>query len=229
MWTRVMAKFPPGYRLIAFDTPGFGSSDPLPQSPLIKDYAIRLLEALAELGISRANVVGHHTGAVIAAELAVLAPDLVVRLILMGPVVVRDDQEAQPWLDHINRWQLDARGDFVVEHLIPRLKLSVTTDDPGHMTAELVAYLQAGPDYTRAYEAVWRYRAAGRLPLILAPTLCVVGSAEMAALHEWTVAASGLVPHAQLLTVADATSEMAFEQPAEVASMIARFIGSAAE
>jgi pimeloyl-ACP methyl ester carboxylesterase len=60
-----------GYRAIAMDTPGFGDSPGL-------DYSDDSIEAWAEVAVGladaleldRAAIVGHHTGAVIALEIA---------------------------------------------------------------------------------------------------------------------------------------------------------------
>ena len=224
MWERVMTNFPDGRRLIALDTPGFGASDPMPGQPTVADYARRLLDAVIDLGVTRASIVGHHTGAVLAGELAVIAPDLVDRLVLVGPVVIADDDEERQWMAFNQRWQIDARGDYVIDKVVPRLRLSVTRDDPDHMASELVAYLQASDRFTIAYDAIWRYRAADRLPLITAPTMCVAGTAEMAALQDWTAAAHRLIPHSRLELMGGATSEMAFEEPAAVGALIRDFL-----
>src|ERR1700691_5936304 len=54
------------YRAIAVDTPGFGDSDPLAEGKAsIESWAQAAHEVLAVLGIGRAALVGHHTGAAI--------------------------------------------------------------------------------------------------------------------------------------------------------------------
>ena len=56
-------------RAIAMDTAGFGESDPVPM-PSIEAWADAAAQLLAVLHIERCHVVGHHTGGVIAVELA---------------------------------------------------------------------------------------------------------------------------------------------------------------
>ena len=59
------------FTAIAFDTPGFGLSDPLSlDQPEIADFADALAEALDALGVARTAVFGRHTGASIAVEFA---------------------------------------------------------------------------------------------------------------------------------------------------------------
>ena len=58
------------YRCIAMDTVGFGESDALPGAPSIESWATAATQLLDALGVARCHVVGHHTGGVIAVELA---------------------------------------------------------------------------------------------------------------------------------------------------------------
>ena len=226
MWERVMRTFPGGHRLIAMDTPGFGISDPPPSRPAdgLAYYARRVLEVLDVLGIDRASIAGHHTGAMIAAEIAATNPERVESLVLLGAVVIGSDEERDRRLQSIDRWNLDAHGDFVVDTLLPRLRLSVTTDDPEHMRAELAAYLQAGPAYWWAYDAVFRYDAVDRLPLIAAPTLCAVGDREPDDLITWTRQAADLIPGASFVEVPEATAEMVLQNPQLVTDLICGFL-----
>lgn len=226
MWERAMRCLPDGLRLIAMDTPGFGASDPPDGLPLdgLGYYAGRVAGFLDVLGVERVAVVGHHTGAMIAAELAAAQPRRVSRLVLIGAVVLRSAEQRREWLERIDRWHPDARGDFVVNTLIPRMHLSVTTDDPDHFATELTCYLQAGPEYWWAYHAVFSYDAPARLPLISVPALCVCGTDEPKALIEWTRDAAELIPQGEYLEIADATAEMVMQAPATVAAFIGRYL-----
>src|SRR5947209_19051942 len=71
-----------GYRAIAFDTPGFGESAPVEGEPSIENWAAALSEAIAGLGIEQFALVGHHTGGVIAVELATREPERILALVL---------------------------------------------------------------------------------------------------------------------------------------------------
>jgi len=223
-WERTMRLLPPGRRYVAIDTPGFGGSDaPGPEHPDLAWYADRIGEAIDGLGLSSVALVGHHTGAMIAAELAVRRPELIERLALIGCVVIEDPAEQELAVAHVNRWELDARGDFVADTLIPRLAVSVTTDDPEQMQQELAAYIQAGPDYAKAYDAVWRYDAHLRLPRITAPTLVLEPVEEPDDLRGWTVRAAELIPGAELRSV-DGGTEIAFQRPGTLAAGLTDFL-----
>ena len=58
------------FRAVAMDTAGFGDSEDGGVPASIEQWARVAIELLDALGIARAHVVGHHTGGVIAIELA---------------------------------------------------------------------------------------------------------------------------------------------------------------
>ena len=60
-------------RAIAMDTAGFGDSEDGGVPASIEHWAAVALELLDALGIAQVDVVGHHTGGVVAVELAALA------------------------------------------------------------------------------------------------------------------------------------------------------------
>ncbi|MBC7270380.1 MAG: alpha/beta fold hydrolase, partial [Streptomyces sp.] len=77
------------YRTIAMDMPGFGSSAPLAGPVTIEALAEGGWALLDALGVERAVLLGHHTGAAVAQEMAVQAPQRTVALVL----------SAMPWVD----------------------------------------------------------------------------------------------------------------------------------
>jgi pimeloyl-ACP methyl ester carboxylesterase len=69
---------------IAFDLPGFGSSD-APARGSIAGYARDVAEGLTALGIERYTLVGHSLGGAVATALAELEPASVAALVLLAP------------------------------------------------------------------------------------------------------------------------------------------------
>ena len=81
-------------RVIAMDTIGYGESYKPPGRSDIEDYARGAAALLDGLGVASTAVVGHHTGAVIAMELAASLPDRVERLVLSScPFVDSADRD----------------------------------------------------------------------------------------------------------------------------------------
>nr|WP_047170023.1 alpha/beta hydrolase [Sphingomonas sp. Y57] len=81
----------------AFDTPGFGGSfdPPVDSKPPMSQYVDWLFQALQAAGIQRAHLVGHHTGACIAAEMAARYPALAKSVTLVGPVPLTPDERVE--------------------------------------------------------------------------------------------------------------------------------------
>lgn len=74
-------------RLINYHRIGFAGSSRATAPLSIADQARQARELLAELGVARAHVVGHSSGACIAMQMALDAPDVVHSLALLEPVV----------------------------------------------------------------------------------------------------------------------------------------------
>lgn len=83
------------------DTPGFGESDPPNEMPEIADYAAAMGDLLDQLGHVPVDLLGYHTGALTATELALTRPHQIRRIVMIGvPLVDQafiDAFNKQPW------------------------------------------------------------------------------------------------------------------------------------
>ena len=73
-----------GFDALALDMPGFGMSDAGPAAATLADFADIIPAALAFAGWTQAAIVGHHTGAALAAVFAATQPQSVRKLVLNG-------------------------------------------------------------------------------------------------------------------------------------------------
>jgi pimeloyl-ACP methyl ester carboxylesterase len=101
VFTEVLKDLGKDRAVFAPDTPGFGESDPPTEPPSIEDFA-DAMEALIEAeDIQSFDVLGYHTGVLIATELTLRHPGMVRRLVLIGlPVLEQAEIDAffeQPW------------------------------------------------------------------------------------------------------------------------------------
>jgi len=80
---------------IAIDYPGYGESDPYPSDmkPAIPDYAASVHQAISELGLMSVNLVGYHTGSMIAVELANQFPDLVNNIVNISAPIFSEKEK----------------------------------------------------------------------------------------------------------------------------------------
>jgi len=81
-------------RVYALDLPGFGMSDPSPDPQSIDDYALAIADAIVALGHARTDVdlLGYHTGAAVASQLA-LDQRLMIRRIVLAAIPVLTESE----------------------------------------------------------------------------------------------------------------------------------------
>ena len=71
-------------QVICPDYPGYGGSDTLPCTPTIPIYATAMLDMIAALELpGPVNVLGFHTGCLVAAEMALQSPMMIGRLVLI--------------------------------------------------------------------------------------------------------------------------------------------------
>lgn len=182
----LLTSMAPLARVIAPDTAGFGDSAPLPETaPEILDYARILPDFLDQLGLDQVDVYGSHTGACIAAELAILAPTRVRRVILDGVGVFTPEQRddllahyAHPFTpDHDGAYLLRAfmflRDAYLFFPWYARSRAARRDAGlrPAHDLHEwLVEVLKAPETYHLGYRAAFRWDVA-RMALITQPVL----------------------------------------------------------
>jgi pimeloyl-ACP methyl ester carboxylesterase len=178
MFTELMPYLANDYRVIAMDTLGFGDSDQPDEPPGVEGYARNIAQFLDALGIEKAYVIGHHTGAAFASEFASTYPDRVIKLVLSGqpdydpevrPQKIAGIQPADVQADgsHLEKaWQRSAPG----------MKRWAT---PEQIHRAVVDNLKAGPKYYFAYLAVFNQDVRTRIPKIAAPTLLVSGENDV--------------------------------------------------
>lgn len=84
----LMAELPADWRILAWNAPGYGRSEPLAGDwPLARDYAEALAAMLDELGIRRVTLLGHSLGALMATAFTAARRDRVDHLVLASPAL----------------------------------------------------------------------------------------------------------------------------------------------
>ena len=91
VWEPLMAEMGRDRLVIAPDLPGHGMSDVPPDAPTIAEYAATLLALEAMLGLGLFDIMGYHTGGLIAAEMA--RQQAAVRKVVMVSALIFTDEE----------------------------------------------------------------------------------------------------------------------------------------
>jgi pimeloyl-ACP methyl ester carboxylesterase len=167
------------FQAIAMDTIGFGdSSRPPLASDSIERWAEVALSLADALGIGAFSVVGHHTGAVIAIEMAAAAPGRIEAAVLSAPPLVdaafRASHAKPSPIDNVTR-----RPDG--SHLGDLWRIRqpwYPAGDIDLLERFVVDAVKAGPRAAAGHAVVARYVMETRLPLIRCPVLVIAPTAD---------------------------------------------------
>lgn len=213
-----------GYRALALDTPGFGASDPPPAPAAIAEHADALAGVLDALGLPRAHVLGHHTGASIAAAFAARHPERVDRLILNGVALLSAEERAFFATFRFAPVVPRADGGHLVDAWNQRLQATPGWTDIAAMHRH-VATMLANPDrYFWAFEAVFAHDLASDLEHIKSPTLVLTNSGED--LYAASGRAAARRPDWRFVALKGGTHDIVDEQPQAWAAAVIDFLAA---
>lgn len=205
------------FRAIAVDQLGFGRSDDPPWEPSIERYADVVAAVLDAGGIAHASVVGHHTGAVVALELAASRPECVGRLVL----------SSCPLADAAFR-RLRADGspvdnDPTAEGLRAGRAAFYPPNRPDLLDRFVEDALRAGPSTLGGHRAVARYEMERRVGLVRAPTLLIGAPGDPFA-HPQLARMAAALPHARVREIEGGMVPLPDQLPREFAAEVSTFL-----
>jgi pimeloyl-ACP methyl ester carboxylesterase len=82
------------HRVVILDPPGCGASDPLPSPIELGDLTRATLTLMDGLGIDRAHISGHHTGATVAVDIAAYHPERALSIAPSGLLLLTAEEKA---------------------------------------------------------------------------------------------------------------------------------------
>jgi len=164
------------YRAIAMDTVGFGESYRLKGDASIEVFARGVFQLMDALFIRRASIVGHHTGGVVAVEVAASYPDRVEKLILSStPYVDAEDRERRKIRPPIDEVKEKPDGAHLTE-LWQRRMPFYPKSKPDLLRRFVLDALKVWNEVEAGHRAVNAYHMEERVRLIKAPTLVLAGT-----------------------------------------------------
>jgi pimeloyl-ACP methyl ester carboxylesterase len=209
--------FAPHRPVYALDTIANGESDkpdltvhPQFEQPSLADFAPWLIAVFDALGFDEVDVYGSHTGAMIALEAAIQAPERFANLVLDG-VTMHDEQESE---EIFSGYFADIRPKFQGAHLLTAWTAmqDVTlwhpwfVRDSDHISdfpvisarqvhEHAVEMLKRREWHERCYRPVYEYPTAERLPMLTPRTLIATPPDDY--LERFSAEGASLAPNAR--------------------------------
>nr|WP_087573433.1 MULTISPECIES: alpha/beta hydrolase [unclassified Sphingomonas]AJW29441.1 alpha/beta hydrolase fold [Sphingomonas sp. JE1] len=183
-----------GARVIAPDTAGNGDSEALfNREPVIPELAEAVLRFLDVMKLEKVRLYGSHTGAAIAAELAILAPDRISRVVLDGVSWLTPEELDDILANYAFPFEPDQQGAYLTrlfqfcrdQYLFYpwyRRTRSARRDGGMGSAADLHAWalevMKANETYHLNYRAAFKWDGRDRLPLLSVPALLMAAETD---------------------------------------------------
>ena len=174
VWTLQLEHFGRSRRAIAFDYPGYGESDLLPDATR-DDFAAAILAGLDALGVERAHICGLSLGGVIAIAMHSAAPERCATLILADTFAVHPDGQAIH--DRSVNASRNAGMRAIAEQRVGALLAPATSEAIRKEVIETMAGIDPQA-YRLGARAVWLADQRERVAAIDVPTLVIVGTLD---------------------------------------------------
>jgi pimeloyl-ACP methyl ester carboxylesterase len=226
MWDPQFGEFARDYRVVRYDLRGFGLTR-AEREPF--SHVDDLIGLLRHLGIARAHLVGLSKGGSVALDVAISAPEVVASLVLAATApsgYQRFDLVRQGWIEGDAAME---RGD--VERAI-EIDLEMWVDGPTRgpdaipaatraWLRELVAGTYAVPEV--GPEIRLEPPAINRLGEVRAPTLVLVGDADMPDMLPAAELLTQEIPSSRRVVLANVAHVLNVERPAEFNAAVREF------
>ena len=214
-----------GVRAIGLDMPGYGESDPTGFVPTVEDWA-EAVPALADaLELATFNLLGHHTGGLVATEAALRLADRVERLIINGPIPMPESarREALEW---VREQEIEAPADRQAQHLLAafRVRQEFYPDgDPALITRYTVERFQGYAPYWIGHHAAFLYDHESALRRLSVPTLILTNTGDQ--VYAEAQAAARLRPDFEFVELEGGGIDIVDQQPEAWADAVATYLG----
>jgi len=217
-----------GIRAIGVDTPGFGMSDTTSFVPKVEDWARILQPLLDALGIRQADVLGHHTGALLATEVALQFPERVRNVIVNGPFPITAE-ERQLRLEGLQKSEIDfeykADGSHLAESFLRRYTMYGPGADPKITTRVIVEKFQGFGPFWYGHNAAYRYDHGAAMQRLKQRTLILTNTGDM--IYEMAQRTRKLRPDFEYAELQGGGVDIVDQQPEAWADLVAKFLATA--
>lgn len=217
-----------GIRAIGVDTPGFGMSDPTPFVPKVDDWASSVIAVMDHLRVRKANALGHHTGALLATELALQYPNRVEKLIINGPFpITAEERQKRLASNKINEIDFEYRpdGQHLAASFMTRWNMYGEGGNPKLTTRVIVEKFQGFGPFWYGHHAAYQYDHLIKMRGITQPTLLLVNTGDQ--IYPLAARARAARPDFAYAEIQGGGVDIVDQKPVEWADAVANYLLSA--
>ncbi len=209
---------------IAMDTPGFGMSDTPDFVPAIEDYSKAVIALMDHLHLDGFHILGHHTGAQTATEVAILEPLRIRSLILNTPFLL-SRQESDEMREQIVPFEEQITPKTDGKHLLESWNYR-SKFCPGflpevmhrHVVQQLV-HIDKG---WYGHNACFNYKHAEKLKRVSQPTMLLTNTGDF--LLEYARRAMEVRPDFHYVELEGGTLDFIDERPEQWSDAVSAFL-----
>ena len=216
-----------GIRAIAVDTPGFGMSEPTPFVPKIEDYAKAIPAVMDHLHIAKTNILGHHTGAVVATEVALQFPNRILKLILNGAHPMDEDERRRGLENNVNHEQnflYQPDGTHLSKNFVLRSGMYGPGCDANYLTRAVCDKFMGYGPFWYGHHAAYSYSHNDSLPKIKHQAMILTNTGDQ--IYRNAQIARKIRPDFVYTELQGGTIDITVQQTAAWADSVAAFLRS---
>jgi|TARA_B110000495_G_scaffold66026_1_gene56237 pimeloyl-ACP methyl ester carboxylesterase len=214
-----------GIRAIGVDTPGFGLSDEPDHIPSVEEYATAIPPVLDHLGITQTNILGHHTGALIATEVSLQFPERVKNLIINGPSPFTPEEIIE-WNGFVDKFEKGfvhkEDGTHLSELYARRWQWAEPGTDPSLVTRYVVEQLQGYGPFWYGHNAAFAYDHNVTLGKIKHRTMIMINTGDI--IYDHAKKAHSMRPDFEFCELQGGGIDITDQMPEEWVAAVTGFI-----
>ena len=222
-----------GIRAIGIDMPGFGMSDPTPFVPRCEDWAKVAPAVLDHLHIRRADVLGHHTGSMVATEVGVQFPQRVRSLVVNGAMPMGEAERAER-LESQKHSEIEfvyqKDGSHLTASFMTRYRMYGGDDgaktgaiaDPKVITRYTVERFQGFGPFWYGHYAAFKYDHEKGLRALKVRTMILTNTGDM--IYEHNQRARAMRPDFEYAELQGGGVDIVDQQPEAWCDIVAKFL-----
>lgn len=215
------------YRCIAWDMPGYGDSQPIPDMTF-ESLSGALAALLDELDLHRVNLVGHSMGGMVAQMFVAQHPERVDKLVL-AQTSARFGRPGSEWQQGFLSARLKPMDEGKTPADFARPLITSMFADPANTTAiaKAVATMSSlsAQAYRQALNALVRFDCQDALCRIPCPTLCLAADRDEIAPPRVLKTMADSIPDASYVCLRDAGHLAYVEAPDAFSAALNEFLG----